>query len=169
MKIRREPLTMISVTSGSWIKCAIGRRNGRMTSKLMSEVSRGDVVEVAPLDVEVVRFEIAVRRRLGIEAVVRQDDRLRVLQLSEDLRLEHVVEQETVRLGGTDRGPMRGRAARQHADACILPGLGDRIARLETLGLAAEIRRHVRAEVIRQRQEDLRAESLQERPPRLAR
>src|ERR1700687_667893 len=80
-KIRREPLTMISVTSGSWIKCAIGRRNGRITSKLMSEVSRGDVIEVAPLDVEIVRLEIAVRRRLGVEAVVRQDARLGVLPL----------------------------------------------------------------------------------------
>ena len=34
-KTRREPLTMISVTSGSSIRCAIGRRNGRMTSKLI--------------------------------------------------------------------------------------------------------------------------------------
>src|SRR5471032_2574376 len=107
---------MISVTSGSWIKCAIGRRNGRMTSKLMSQISCGDVVEVAPLDVEVVRLEIAVRRRLGIEAVVRQDDGLGVLQLGEDFGLEHVVEQEAVRLRGADRGPLRGRAARQHAD-----------------------------------------------------
>src|ERR1700687_1028359 len=112
---------MISVTSGSWIKCAIGRRNGRMTSKLMSEVSRGELVEVTRVHVEVVRLEIAVRRRLGIEAVVRQDDGLGVLQLGEDLRLEHVVEDEAVRLRGTDRGPMRGRAARQPADACLLP------------------------------------------------
>ena len=35
-KTRREPLTMISLTSGSWIRCAIGRRNGRMTSKLIT-------------------------------------------------------------------------------------------------------------------------------------
>src|SRR5471032_1180247 len=111
---------MISVTSGSWIKCAIGRRNGRMTSKLISEISRGDVVEVAPLDVEVVRLEIAVRRRLGIEAVVRQDDGLGVLELGEDFRLEHVIEQEAVCLGGADRGAMRGRAAGQDADARIL-------------------------------------------------
>ncbi len=52
----------------------------------------GGVIEVAGLDVEVVRLEVAVRRRLRIEAVVRQDDRLRVLELGEDLRLEHVVE-----------------------------------------------------------------------------
>ena len=123
------------------------------------------MVEVALLDVEIVRLEIAVRRRLRIEAVVRQDDGLGVLQLGEDLRLEHVVEQEAVRLGGTDRGPVRGRATRQHADARVLSRLGDRVARLETLGLAAEVRRHVRAEVIRQREEDLRPQPLQERPP----
>src|SRR5476649_1573943 len=112
MKIRREPLIMISETSGSWIRCAIGRRNGRMTSKLMSEVSRGELDEVAGVHVEVVRLEIAVRRRLGIQAVVGQDDGLGVLELREDLRLEHVIEEEAVRLRGTDRRPLRGRAAR---------------------------------------------------------
>ena len=34
------------------------------------------MIEVAGLDVEIVRLEVAVRRRLWIEAVVRQDDRL---------------------------------------------------------------------------------------------
>ena len=57
-----------------------------------SQRSLRDVIEVAGLHVEVVRLEIAVRRRLRIEAVVRQHDRLRVLELREDLRLEHVVE-----------------------------------------------------------------------------
>src|SRR5450631_1950449 len=134
MKIRREPLIMISETSGSWIRCAIGRRNGRMTSKLMSEGSRGEVIEVAGVYVEVVRLEIAVRRRLGIQAVVRQDDGLSVLELGEDLRLEHVVEQEAVRLRGTDRGSLRGGSARQHADMRVLSRFGDRVAGFETLG-----------------------------------
>src|ERR1043166_8552138 len=104
---------MISVTSGSWIRCAIGRRNGRMTSKLMSKAPRCDVVEVARLDVEVVRLEVAVRRWLGIQAVVRQDDRLRVLEFREDFRLEHVVEQQAIRLRGTDGSSVRGRPAGQ--------------------------------------------------------
>src|SRR5471032_820636 len=160
MKIRREPLIMISEMSGSWIKCAIGRRNGRITSKLMSEGSRGEVIEVARVHVEVVRLEIAVRRRLGIEAVVRQDDGLGVLELCEELRLEHVVEDEAVRLRRTDRGPLRGRAAGQHADMRVLSRFGDRVAGFETLRLAAEIRRPVRAEVIRQREEDLRPQPL---------
>src|SRR5258708_1419522 len=160
---------MISVTSGSWIRCAIGRRDGRMTSKLMSQDSVRDVVEVAGLHVEVVRFQVAVRRRLRIEAVVWQDDGLRVLELRKDLRLEHVVEQEAVRLRGTDGGPVRGRTTGHMADAGALPRLRNRVARLEALGLPAQIRRHARAEVVRQRQEDLRPESLEERPPRLAR
>jgi hypothetical protein len=33
---RLEPLTMISLTSASWIRCAIGLRNGRITSKLIT-------------------------------------------------------------------------------------------------------------------------------------
>ena len=44
-----------------------------------------------------------------------------------------------------------------------------RVARLEAFDLAAQIRRHLRAEVVGQRQEDLRPQALQERAPRLAR
>ena len=65
--------------------------------------------------------------------------------------------------------PVRGRPAGQHADARVLSGLGERVARLEPLRLAAEVRGHLRAEVVGQRQEDLRAQALQERAPRLAR
>ena len=43
-----------------------------------------------------------------------------------------------------------------------------RVARLQAFGLAAQVRRHLRAEVIGQRQEDLRPKALQQRAPRLA-
>ncbi len=49
------------------------------------------MIEVAGLHVEVVRLQIAELRRQRIEAVVRQDDRLCVLQLREDARREDVV------------------------------------------------------------------------------
>src|SRR3981081_3426347 len=100
---------MISDTSGSWIKCAMGRRNGRIRSKLMSEGSRRSMIEVARLRVEVVRLEIAVRRRVRIEAVIREDDRLGILQLRKHLRFEHVLSGQAVRFRRTHRGPLGGR------------------------------------------------------------
>jgi hypothetical protein len=81
-----------------------------MTSKLMSERSVPHVVEKAGLNVEIVRLEIAVGRRLGIEAVVRQDDGLRVLQLSEHLRFEDVLTHEAVTFRSADRSPVGGRS-----------------------------------------------------------
>jgi hypothetical protein len=78
-KTRRDLFTMISLTSASWMRCAIGRRNGRMTSKLISEDSLRGVVEVARLHVEVLGLQIAVGWWLWIEAVIQQHHRLRVL------------------------------------------------------------------------------------------
>ena len=49
---------------------------------------RCDVIEVAGLHVEVVRLQVAELRRQRIEAVVRQDDGLRVLQFREHARRE---------------------------------------------------------------------------------
>ena len=44
--------------------------------------------EVAGLDVEIVRLQIAVLRRKRVEAVVGKRHRLRMLQFGEDARLE---------------------------------------------------------------------------------
>ncbi len=74
-----------------------------------SRYSCGQMIEVTGLHIKVVRFEVAVGRRLRVEPVVGQHDRLRVLELCEDLRLEDVVEDKRVRLRGADGGPMGGR------------------------------------------------------------
>src|SRR4051812_16552288 len=104
-----EPLTMISLTSGSVIKCAIGRRKGNTSSRDISECSGSKVVEVTGLDVEIMRFEVAVRRRERIRAVIGENDRLGILQFCEDPRLEHVVHLNGVGLRRTDRSAMRSR------------------------------------------------------------
>lgn len=106
------------------------------------------------------RARLAVRGREWVHTVVRKDNRLRVLQLRERLRLEHVVSQQAVRLRGADSAALRGRATGQHADPRVLSRLGQCVARLEPLGLAAEICSHARAEVVGQRQEDLGSEPL---------
>src|SRR5258708_656116 len=88
-----------------------------------------------------------------------------ILQFRKDLRLEHVLILDAVRLRGTDRRSMRGGPAGQHADAGVLPRFSDRVPGLEALDLATEVCRHLGAEVIRQRQQDLRSEPLQQGSP----
>jgi len=85
---------------------------------------------------------------LGVQAVIRQGDLLRVLPLREDLRLENIVEDERVGLRGADRGPMRGRAPGQQADVRVLARFGQGIAGFEPFGFPAQGRRHTPTEVI---------------------
>src|SRR5260370_9349445 len=56
----------------------------------------------------------------------------------------------------------------EHAHAGILPVFREAVIELELLFLAAELRGALGAEVVRERQEDLRAEGLQKRSPRFA-
>src|SRR3954471_23128377 len=164
-KIWCDPLIMTSLISGSMIKCAIGRRKGRTSSKDMSECSGRAMIEVAGLHIEVVRLEVAVGGGQGITAVVGEDDRLCVLQLREHLRLKDVLEVQFVGLGGTHGGPGCGRASSQQADSRVLPRFGDAVARLEALGFATEIRGDERTKVVRERQEDFCAQALEQRAP----
>ena len=68
---------MISVMSGSSNQVRDRPEERQDDVEAHSERSLRGVVEVAGLDVEVVRLEVAVRRRLRIQAVVRQHDGLR--------------------------------------------------------------------------------------------
>src|SRR5205823_2329893 len=121
---------------------------GRTRSKVISERSIRNVIEVTGLHVEIPRLEIAVGRGQRIRAVICQHDRLRVLQFGEGLRLEHVIELKAVRLGGAYGRTMRGRPSGQQTDARILPRLGQRVARLEPFSLPAQVGGDSRAEVV---------------------
>ena len=55
---------MISEMASLRIKCSIGRRKGRMRSKLM--VSLGQLFKVSAVGVEVVGLEIAIRGGRGL-------------------------------------------------------------------------------------------------------
>ena len=54
------------------------------------------MLEIRPFAVEVVRFQIAVDRRMGIGAVVSQNNGLGVLQFGENLRLKYLVALQVV-------------------------------------------------------------------------
>ena len=101
-KTPAEPLTRMSEISGSRIRASIGRRNGMMTSQLI-DFSFGELLEVGRVLVEVVRLQVAVGGRMRIQAVVGQDDRLRVLEFRENLRLKDEVALDVVALARARR------------------------------------------------------------------
>src|SRR5580692_9168967 len=101
MKTHAGPLTMISEMAGSLISLSIGRRNGRITSKLMASPYNSNLAvrqlrEIGFVGIEVVRFQIAIGRRQRIHPVVGEYDGLRVLQLGKYLRFEHPIALQVV-------------------------------------------------------------------------
>ena len=125
------------------------------------------VIEVAGLHVQVVRLQVAVRRRLRVQPVVRQHHRLGVLQLAEDLGLEHVVQLEGVVLARRHGGLGRRGASGQQRHAGVLAGFRELIRRLQALGTAAQFGRDFRGELVGRGEEDLGAETLEECAPGL--
>src|SRR5690242_14798885 len=125
------------------------------------------MIEVAGLYVEVVRLQVAVLRRQWIEAVVRQDDRLRVLKLHEHARPKRVVRLHAVELACRERLAGRRRAACEQRDVRTLAGFRDGVPRFESVDSSAQIRGKLRRELVAGRQEHLRAKTLEQRPPAL--
>ena len=70
------------------------------------------MIEVAGLHVEVVRLQVAVLRRERVDAVVRQHDGLRVLELREHARREDVLVVRRVALARAQRLRCRTSAVR---------------------------------------------------------
>ena len=66
------------------------------------------MVEVADVDVQIVRLQVAVLRRQRVEAVVRQGDGLGVLEFREDAGREDELVVGCVTLAGTQRLLRRG-------------------------------------------------------------
>src|SRR5438105_3254130 len=123
------------------------------------------MVEIAGLHVKVVRLEIAVLRRQWIQSVIRQYDGLRVLQLGEHSRREHVVGFEHVGLAGGQRLAGGDRASSQQRDVRTLAAFGERVPRLQAVGATAQLRRGPGGELVARGEEYLRAEALDERSP----
>src|SRR5438105_3934557 len=124
------------------------------------------MIEITGLHVEVVRLQVAVLRRHRVQAVVRQYDRLRVLQFHEYARTKHVIGFERVTLAGRDRVLVRSGAARQQRNVRALASLAKRVACLQSVSAAAEIGGKFGREFVAGGEKNLRAEALEQRPPR---
>ena len=106
---------------------------------------------------------------MRIQAVVGQNDGLRVPEFGEDFRLERKVALDDVAFACAEARPVRGRPAGEHADAGILPDFGNVVGRFELFFFAAEFAGGPSAEIIRQSEKDFRPESLKQGPPGFAR
>src|SRR6266849_3278057 len=112
-------------------------------------------------------FEIAELWRERIDAVIRQDDRLRVLQLGGDTCREDVVGLPAIRLGRAQGVFGGGGTARQERNMRAFAGFAKRVPRLEPVRAATKLRGNPRGEFVARRQEQLRAEALEQRAPAL--
>src|SRR5262245_64518787 len=113
------------------------------------------------------RLEVAVLRRQWVQTVIGQHDRLRVPKLHEDTGPKHVVRLHAVELACGDRLTRCRRSAGEQGHVRALTLLGDRVARLQAVAATAQIRGELRGEFVARRQEDLRAETLEQRAPGL--
>lgn len=112
-----------------------------------------------------VRLQITEHRRQRVEPVVSQSDGLCILQFREGLHIEPVVPLLAVRFGSTDVGLVSQRFAGQIADSRIVAAFRDVVIDAPLFFLAAEFTRNLCGEVVRQGQEDFRAEGLQQSSP----
>src|SRR5437763_1945658 len=108
------------------------------------------MLEIRAVWIEIVRLQVAVCRRMRIESIVRQDNRLRVFQFGENLRFKDEITLHVVSLAGAQGGLMCSCAAGEHANAGILPVFRKAVMQLQLLFLAAELRSALGAKVIRE-------------------
>src|SRR6185503_6510808 len=111
--------------------------------------------EIAGLYVEVMRLQVAVLRRQWIEAVVRQNDGLRVLQLHEYARPKRVIRLHAVELARRERLTGRRRAACEQRNVRTLARFRDGVPRFESVDASAQIGCKLRGELVAGRQEHL--------------
>src|SRR5689334_20760492 len=114
------------------------------------------MLEIGPVGIEVVRFEIAIARRMRIQAVISQDDGLRVLEFRENLRFKDKVTLHVVPLARREGRLVRGCASGEHAYARILSVFRETVVDLQLFLFPAKFAGGAGAEVIRERQKDLR-------------
>ena len=91
------------------------------------------MIEVAGLHVEVVRLQVAQLRRERIDAVIRQNNGLSILQLRENPRRKDVLMSRCVALARDDRLASGRRPTSQERDVRVLAGLGEAVVRLEAV------------------------------------
>ena len=106
------------------------------------------MVKVAGLHVEVVRLQVAELRARRSQAVVRQCDRLSVMQLRAHPGREDVLMVRRVALAGTHRLLCRGRPTGEQRDVRPLAALRQGVVRFQAIATSAQIGGGSRGELI---------------------
>ena len=120
------------------------------------------MIEVAGLNVQVVRLQIAELRRQRVDPVIRKHDGLCVLELRKDAWREDVLVHSRVALARDDRLVSGRRATSQERDVRVLAGLGEAVVRLEAVTPPAQFGGVPSGELVAGRKEDLVAEALEQ-------
>src|SRR5688572_32679446 len=111
------------------------------------------------------RLQVAVLSWERVDAVVWQRDGLRVLKLREHARRKDVLMMRCVDLARTQRLTRGRRPTGEKRDMCVFAGLRHAVVRLEPSAPAAQLCGVPGCERVAGRQEELRAEALQQGPP----
>src|ERR1700686_5249133 len=130
-----------------------------------SEFSVCKLPEVGFVRVVKVRLQITEHRRHRIRAVIRDGHGLRVSQLREGLHVEPKINLRVIALRGRNVGPMRERFSCEQADSGVMAALRKVVANLELVFASAQLAGGSGGEIIRECEEYLRSESLQECAP----
>ena len=126
------------------------------------------LLEIAFVWVVEIGLEIAKARWHWVEAVVGDYDGLSVLQLGERFHVEAVVGLGVEALRGGDVGLVEDSLAGEKTDLRVVAALGNVIADLELVFLAAKLTCRFGGVVVRCCKEDLGAEGLHEGAPAFA-
>src|SRR5215210_5459244 len=111
------------------------------------------------------RLQVAVMRRMRIEAVIREHDRLRILKLCEQAWREDVLVMWRIALAGAE-GLLSGSGpARQERDVRVPPGLRNAVVGLQSIATTTEFGGGSRGELVAGRQKYFGAETLKQRAP----
>src|ERR1700722_7593701 len=130
-----------------------------------SEFSVCELPEVGFVRVVKVRLQITKHRGHGIRAVIRDSHGLRVGGFREGLHVEAKINLCVVALRGRNVGLVRERFSCEQAYASVVPTLREVVTDLQLVFAPAQLARCSGREIIRECEEYLRAESLQECAP----
>src|SRR6185437_7304024 len=131
-----------------------------------SEFSVCELPEVGFVRIVQVRLQIAEHRRHRIRAVVRDGHGLRVAEFREGLHIEPKIDLCVVALRCGNVGLVRERFSCEQAYTSVVPTLREVVTDLQLVFAPAQLAGGSGREIIRECEEYLRAESLQECAPR---
>src|SRR5262249_31331956 len=125
------------------------------------------VVEVARLQIEVVRLQVAEVRRERVDAIVRHHHGLGGLELRGNAWRQGVIVMRRITLARRQRLSAGGGPPGQQRDVCVTARLRNRVVRLQTVATTAQLSGISCRELVAGREKHLRPEALKEGSPTL--